>query len=247
MDAYYEREPFTTTVSFFFLYVIITGLSLPGAAILTLAAGAIFGVLWGTIVVSFASTIGATLAFLFSRYLFREAIPGTFCRQVDCHQQGDGRGRRVLPVHPAPGAHIPVLHHQPGDGSDYHQGIDLLSRQPGRDAGRDHRVRERGYTNRQNRATQGYCITGIDPVFRTAGHLPAVGEKDGGLPEKTKNPQMTHPCLKHAGAWINADFFGMISNCIGHSCTSSSFPRRRESSRQTVAFQATLYHQDLRT
>ena len=58
MDAYYEREPLTTAVSFFFLYVIITGLSLPGAAILTLAAGAIFGVLWGTIVVSFASTIG---------------------------------------------------------------------------------------------------------------------------------------------------------------------------------------------
>ena len=88
MDAYYEREPVTTTVSYFLLYVIITGLSLPGAAILTLAAGAIFGVLWGTIVVSFASTIGATLAFLFSRYLFREAIQGRFADKLTAINRG---------------------------------------------------------------------------------------------------------------------------------------------------------------
>ncbi len=88
MDAYYEREPVTTTVSYFLLYVIITGLSLPGAAILTLAAGAIFGVLWGTVVVSFASTIGATLAFLFSRYLFREAIQGRFADKLTAINRG---------------------------------------------------------------------------------------------------------------------------------------------------------------
>ena len=88
MDAYYEREPVTTTVSYFLLYVIITGLSLPGAAILTLAAGAIFGVLWGTIVVSFASTIGATLAFLFSRYLFRQAIQGRFADKLTAINRG---------------------------------------------------------------------------------------------------------------------------------------------------------------
>ena len=88
MDAYYEREPVTTTISYFLLYVIITGLSLPGAAILTLAAGAIFGVLWGTIVVSFASTIGATLAFLFSRYLFREAIQGRFADKLTAINRG---------------------------------------------------------------------------------------------------------------------------------------------------------------
>ena len=88
MDAYYEREPVTTTISYFLLYVIITGLSLPGAAILTLAAGAIFGVLWGTIVVSFASTIGATLAFLFSRYLFREAIQGRFVDKLTAINRG---------------------------------------------------------------------------------------------------------------------------------------------------------------
>ena len=107
MDAYYEREPVTTTVSYFLLYVIITGLSLPGAAILTLAAGAIFGVLWGTIVVSFASTIGATLAFLFSRYLFREAIQGRFADKLTAINRGiDEEGAfylftlRLVPIFP---------------------------------------------------------------------------------------------------------------------------------------------------
>ena len=88
MDAYYEQEPLTTAISFFFLYIIITGLSLPGAAILTLAAGAIFGLLWGTVISSFASTIGATLAFLFSRYLFRESIQGRFADKLTAINRG---------------------------------------------------------------------------------------------------------------------------------------------------------------
>lgn len=107
MDAYYEREPLTTTVSYFLLYVIITGLSLPGAAILTLAAGAIFGLLWGTVVVSFASTIGATLAFLVSRYLFREAIQGRFADKLTAINRGmDEEGAfylftlRLVPLFP---------------------------------------------------------------------------------------------------------------------------------------------------
>ena len=107
MDDYHEREPVTTTVSFFFLYVIITGLSLPGAAILTLAAGAIFGLLWGTVISSFASTIGATLAFLFSRYLFRESIQGRFADKLTAVNRGmDEEGAfylftlRLVPIFP---------------------------------------------------------------------------------------------------------------------------------------------------
>ena len=88
MDAWYEAEPVTTSITYFLLYIIITGLSLPGAAILTLAAGAIFGVLWGTVIVSFASTIGATLAFLFSRYLFRDAIQGRFADKLSTINRG---------------------------------------------------------------------------------------------------------------------------------------------------------------
>ena len=63
---------------YFLLYVVVTGLSLPGAAIMTLAGGAVFGLLWGTVLVSFASSIGATLAFLTSRFLLRDWVQGRF-------------------------------------------------------------------------------------------------------------------------------------------------------------------------
>ncbi len=62
----------------FLIYVVVTGLSLPGAAVLTLLYGWYFGLLPGIIVVSFASTMGATLAFLLSRFLFRDAIQRRF-------------------------------------------------------------------------------------------------------------------------------------------------------------------------
>lgn len=88
MDAFHERQPLTTALYYFLLYIVITGLSLPGAAILTLAGGAIFGLLWGTVIVSFASTIGATLAFLFSRYLFRDAIQGRFADKLTAINRG---------------------------------------------------------------------------------------------------------------------------------------------------------------
>jgi pyruvate/2-oxoglutarate dehydrogenase complex dihydrolipoamide dehydrogenase (E3) component/uncharacterized membrane protein YdjX (TVP38/TMEM64 family) len=76
--AFYRANPLQTAAAFFALYVAVTGLSLPGAAIMTLVAGAIFGLLWGAILVSFASTIGATFAFLASRFLFRDAIQRRF-------------------------------------------------------------------------------------------------------------------------------------------------------------------------
>lgn len=60
------------------IYIAVTGLSLPGATILTLAGGAIFGLFWGTLIVSFASSIGATLAFLAARFLFRDAVKSRF-------------------------------------------------------------------------------------------------------------------------------------------------------------------------
>ena len=74
---YNERPVFITAV-FFAIYVAITALSLPGAAIMTLAAGASFGLVWGTVVVSFASTLGATCAMLISRYVLRDSIENRF-------------------------------------------------------------------------------------------------------------------------------------------------------------------------
>lgn len=78
IDAFRAAQPVLTAVLFFTVYVAVTGLSLPGAAIMTLAAGAIFGVLWGTVIVSFASTIGATLAFLAARFVLRDWVQGKF-------------------------------------------------------------------------------------------------------------------------------------------------------------------------
>ncbi|MGO2622030.1 MAG: FAD-dependent oxidoreductase [Psychrobacter sp.] len=77
-DQYKAHSPLLIIGLFFLIYVVVTALSLPGAAILTLAAGALFGLLQGLLVASFASSIGATLAFLTSRYLLRDTIKQRF-------------------------------------------------------------------------------------------------------------------------------------------------------------------------
>ncbi len=74
----YNADPILIIGIFAAIYIVSTALSLPGASILTLLAGALFGVVTGTIVVSFASTIGATLAFLSSRFLLRDWVQGKF-------------------------------------------------------------------------------------------------------------------------------------------------------------------------
>ena len=76
--AYEAANPWTTAVAFFVVYVLVTGTSLPGAALLTLIAGAVFGLAQGVVMVSFASTLGATMAFTIARYLFRDAVRARF-------------------------------------------------------------------------------------------------------------------------------------------------------------------------
>ena len=78
IDRYYAENSVITLVGFFVLYVVVTGLSLPGATVLTLAGGAVFGLATALILISFASTIGASIAFLVSRYLFRDAVQNRF-------------------------------------------------------------------------------------------------------------------------------------------------------------------------
>ena len=78
VDAFYTENRALTIAGFFLLYIVVTGASLPGATILTLAGGAIFGLVTGLIIISFASTMGASLAFLVSRYLFRDSIQKRF-------------------------------------------------------------------------------------------------------------------------------------------------------------------------
>ncbi|MBX7484067.1 FAD-dependent oxidoreductase [Qipengyuania qiaonensis] len=88
VGGYYERDPAQVITLFFLAYVAVTAASLPGAAVMTLAAGALFGVVIGTIVVSFASTLGATLAFLASRYVLRDAIEARFGERLKTVNQG---------------------------------------------------------------------------------------------------------------------------------------------------------------
>lgn len=81
-------SPVFVSLAFFSLYVLVAALSLPGAALMTLAAGAFFGLLWGLVLVSFASTVGATLAFLVSRYLMRESVQNRFGDRLSAINRG---------------------------------------------------------------------------------------------------------------------------------------------------------------
>jgi len=82
LDGLYATKPLTVIAAYFATYILVTALSLPGAAILTLAGGAIFGLFTGTLIVSFASSIGATLAFLVSRFLLRDSIERRFSSKL---------------------------------------------------------------------------------------------------------------------------------------------------------------------
>src|SRR5258705_1326202 len=89
--AYFEAHPLETAALYFLVYVAVTGLSLPGAAILTLVGGAIFGLLSGTVIVSFASSIGATLAFLASRFVLRDWVQAKFGDKLKPINEGVAR------------------------------------------------------------------------------------------------------------------------------------------------------------
>ena len=86
--AYYQANPLQTGLTFFAVYVAVTALSLPGAAIMTLVAGAIFGLIWGVVIVSFASSIGAMLAFLVARFLLRDSIQAKFGDKLKAFNAG---------------------------------------------------------------------------------------------------------------------------------------------------------------
>ncbi len=102
-----DANPLLYIGGFFLIYVIVTALSLPGAAIMSLVAGALFGVVTGTILVSFASTIGATLAFLSARFLLRDWVQSKFGERLKAIDDGIARDGafylftiRLIPLFP---------------------------------------------------------------------------------------------------------------------------------------------------
>jgi pyruvate/2-oxoglutarate dehydrogenase complex dihydrolipoamide dehydrogenase (E3) component/uncharacterized membrane protein YdjX (TVP38/TMEM64 family) len=107
LESYRASHPWQTALAFFVVYVAVTGLSLPGAALMTLVGGAIFGLLWGTLIISFASTIGATLAFLASRFLLRDGVQRRFGERLAAINAGVAKDGpfylftlRLVPVFP---------------------------------------------------------------------------------------------------------------------------------------------------
>lgn len=103
----FDQRPWQVAGLFFAVYVVVTALSLPGATLLTLLGGALFGLGWGLLIISFASAIGATLAFLLSRFLFRHPIEKRFPRQFEAVNRGVERDGafylfmlRLVPVFP---------------------------------------------------------------------------------------------------------------------------------------------------
>jgi len=117
-QAAFNQNPWQVAGIFFAVYVVMTALSLPGATLLTLLGGALFGLGWGLLIISFASTLGATLAFLLSRFLFRHPIEKRFPRQFEAVNHGVEREGafylfmlRLVPV-------FPFFYHQLSDGAD---------------------------------------------------------------------------------------------------------------------------------
>jgi pyruvate/2-oxoglutarate dehydrogenase complex dihydrolipoamide dehydrogenase (E3) component/uncharacterized membrane protein YdjX (TVP38/TMEM64 family) len=107
LSAQVDAHPLRTGLVFFGVYVVATALSFPGASILTLAAGAMFGLGWGFVVVSFASSLGALLAFLAARYLLRDAIQARFGKRLAPINEGMARDGtfylltlRLVPIFP---------------------------------------------------------------------------------------------------------------------------------------------------
>jgi pyruvate/2-oxoglutarate dehydrogenase complex dihydrolipoamide dehydrogenase (E3) component/uncharacterized membrane protein YdjX (TVP38/TMEM64 family) len=105
--AFKTQSPLLVAAGAFVAYVLVTALSLPGALVMTLAIGALFGLLWGTLLVSFASTIGATLAFLVSRFVLRDAVQQRFGDKLKAINEGIARDGalylftlRLVPVFP---------------------------------------------------------------------------------------------------------------------------------------------------
>jgi len=107
LTSFYQKNRFTMATAFIAIYIIQTALSLPGAAVLSLAAGAVFGAGMGTLYVNIGATIGATLAFLVARYLFHDVIQSKFGSRLETiNKELETRGfnyllfLRLVPVFP---------------------------------------------------------------------------------------------------------------------------------------------------
>ncbi len=108
-EILYSEHRFPVIASYMLIYILVTSLSLPGAVVMTLAGGALFGLLTGTVVVSFASTIGATVACFVSRFVLRDWVQGKFGEKLKTVNEGIEKRRGFLSLHPPPHPCLSVL------------------------------------------------------------------------------------------------------------------------------------------
>ena len=107
LDVLYKEKPVSFVLGFIGVYFLFVALSLPGATILTLAAGAIFGATSGMLVVNIGATLGATVAFIFARLVFREWVENKFRSKIKSINEGFSRNPisyilflRLVPLFP---------------------------------------------------------------------------------------------------------------------------------------------------
>jgi uncharacterized membrane protein YdjX (TVP38/TMEM64 family) len=107
LNAFYQEKPVLISAVFFVVYVLVAAFALPAALLLTVAAGAVLGFWNGLFIVSFASSIGATIAFLLTRYLFHDVIQAKFGDRLSAVNSGIERegalyvfGLRLVPLFP---------------------------------------------------------------------------------------------------------------------------------------------------
>ena len=172
----FVAHPWRVGAAFFAIYVAVTGLSLPGAVVLTLAAGAVFGSDGGR-----SSSPSLPPSARPSPSSSPATSPATRSAAASGDRSSDGRrdpqGRGVLSLHPAPRPRISVLHHQPRDGPHVHAGPRVRVRQPGRDASRDPGVRERGHPARGAREPRGDPLPGAVALLPPPRGLPPRREE----------------------------------------------------------------------
>ena len=164
--------------AYFAAYVAITGLSLPGAAIMTLAGGAVFGLLWGTVVVSFASTLGATVAFVVSRYVLRDGIQrryGERLKTINAGVERDGGfylfTMRLVPAFPFFVINLVM-------GLTPMRTLTFAWVSQAGDAAGDRRVRECRHAARAHRVAAGNSLSHPHRIVRAPGRLSPHREVD---------------------------------------------------------------------
>ena len=184
LPDYFHTYPVKTALIYFLIYLVVTGLSLPGAAVLSLLAGAIFGLPVGATVVLLAATCGATIAFWLSRYILRDFVQNRFGDKLRAVNRGIEKDGGILSVHTAPDPHLPVFRHQSRDGPHAHANVCLFCNEPARHGGRVHHLCERGHPAGQS------GVFGRDPdagpSFRVAaaGNFPVGSKKSRGDPPR---------------------------------------------------------------